>query len=100
MAANAAIRTGSKLGLPFDKVDRATFESRRLAYHRGIRDAYLARHAVEGTQEHLVRPGESVWFLAERRYRIPVWLLREYNPGVDLAAVRPGARVVIPRVAR
>jgi membrane-bound lytic murein transglycosylase D len=100
MNANTAIRIGGKLGLPFDKVDRVTFESRRIAFHRGIRDSYLARHAVEGTHEHLVRPGESAWFLAERRYRIPVWLLREYNPGVDLAAVRPGATMVIPRVAR
>jgi membrane-bound lytic murein transglycosylase D len=100
MAGDAMIRVGSTLALPFTRVDRATFESRRIAHHGAIRDAFLARHRIEGTQEHLVRPGESAWFLAERRYRIPVWLLHEYNPGLDLAEVRPGTRMVIPRVSR
>jgi membrane-bound lytic murein transglycosylase D len=100
LGGTAEVRVGGSLRLPFTNADRATFEQRRIAHHRTIRDAYLARHRIEGTQEHLVRPGESAWFLAERRYRIPVWLLREYNPGLDLAEVRPGTRVVIPRISR
>jgi membrane-bound lytic murein transglycosylase D len=97
---NAEVQVGATLLLPFAHVDRVAFEQRRIAHHRAIRNAYLARHRIEGTEEHLVRPGESAWFLAERRYRIPVWLLREYNPQLDLAEVRPGTRVVIPRVSR
>jgi len=100
MGANSGIRVGAVLELPLTKVSRAAFESRRMEHHRKIRDAYLARHRIEGTQAHRVRPGESAWFLAERRYRIPVWLLREYNPGLDLAAVQPGTQLVIPRVSR
>jgi len=97
---HAEAQVGATLRLPLTHVDRVAFEQRRIAHHRAIREAYLARHRIEGTQEHLVRPGESAWFLAERRYRIPVWLLREYNPQLDLAEVRPGMRVVIPRVSR
>lgn len=100
MQSGAPIRVGGTLRIPLTRVDRTTFEARRIDHHRVTRDAYLARHRIDGTQEHLVRPGESAWFLAERRYRIPVWLLREYNPGLDLAAVKPGTRVVIPRVSR
>jgi membrane-bound lytic murein transglycosylase D len=34
--------------------------------------------------------------LAQQRYNIPIWLLRQYNPDVDLGAVKPGTRLVIP----
>jgi membrane-bound lytic murein transglycosylase D len=94
------IRVGSTLKVPFTAVDRETFESRRIAHHREVRARFLARHRIEGTHEHRVRPGESAWFIAERRYRIPVWLVREFNPDLDLAAVHPGTRIVIPRVVR
>jgi membrane-bound lytic murein transglycosylase D len=100
IAGGDGIQVGGTLSVPLTKVDRATFEQRRIAHHQTVRGAFLAQHRIEGVQEHLVRPGESVWFLAERRYRIPVWLLREYNPGLDLAAVQPGTRIVIPRVTR
>jgi membrane-bound lytic murein transglycosylase D len=100
MGASATIHVGSSLKLPFGVESRAAFEERRIAYHRAIRDTYLAQHPIDGTLEHRIRQGESAWSLAERRYRIPVWLLREYNPGLDLAEVRPGTRVVIPRISR
>ena len=100
LAPSAGIRVGATLKLPFGKVDRQTFEASRLEHHRKVRADFLARHRIEGTLEHQVRAGESAWLLAERRYRIPVWLLREYNPGIDLAQVRPGTRMVIPRVSR
>jgi len=100
LSATVSLRLGQTLKLPFERVNRAAFEQRRIEHHRQIRSQFLARHRIEGTLEHQIRPGESAWLLAERRYRIPVWLLREYNPGVDLHAVRPGTRLVIPRVVR
>ncbi|MBX3707963.1 MAG: transglycosylase SLT domain-containing protein [Pseudomonadales bacterium] len=100
LAPNASLKLGATLKLPFERVTQATFEARRVEHHRRVREAYHARHRIEGTHEHLIRPGESAWLLAERRYRIPVWLLRDFNPELDLNAVRPGTRIVIPRVAR
>ena len=100
LGSSAGIRVGATLKLPFGKVDRQAFEASRLEHHRQVRADFLARHRIDGTLVHQVRAGESAWLLAERRYRIPVWLLREYNPGLDLAQVRPGTRVVSPRVSR
>jgi membrane-bound lytic murein transglycosylase D len=100
LSATVSLRLGQTLKLPIAQANRVAFEQRRIDHHRQIRGQFLARHRIEGTLEHQIRPGESAWVLAERRYRIPVWLLREYNPGLDLNAVRPGTRLVIPRVVR
>ena len=42
--------------------------------------------------------GESIWVLAQQRYNIPIWLLRQYNPDLDLGDIRPGTKLVIPIV--
>jgi membrane-bound lytic murein transglycosylase D len=37
--------------------------------------------------------------LAQKKYNVPIWLLRQYNPDIDMAAVKPGTRIVIPKIA-
>jgi len=92
----AGIRSGQRFILDFSRVPVDEFERRRLDHHRALQERFFARYRIAGTSEHVVRRGESVWVLAERRYKVPVWLLRQYNPDVDLAMIKPGARVVIP----
>ena len=47
-----------------------------------------------------MREGDSLWVLAEQHYRLPVWLLRQFNPDVHPDRVRTGVRLVIPQVSR
>jgi membrane-bound lytic murein transglycosylase D len=46
----------------------------------------------------VLRRGESIWYLSQKRYRVPIWLLRQYNPDLDFAALPAGVRMVIPQV--
>ncbi len=96
LRSGARIRSGNSFKLDFARVTPEVFSSRRLDHHRELQERFFARYRIAGTNEHVVRSGESVWVLAERRYKVPVWLLRQYNPDMDLAVVKPGARVVIP----
>ena len=89
---------GSRLNLEFGGVSKQEFEARRLAYHRDLQAAFFQQHQITDTLAHVVRPGESVWILANRRYNVPVWLLRQYNPELNLEQVRPGTRVVFPKL--
>ena len=82
--------------LVFDAVDQETFEARRVAWHRAEQDRFFRRNVIAGVVSHTVRPGESVWVLALRRYDVPVWLFRQYNPGLDLHNVRPGTELRFP----
>lgn len=98
MTAAAPVVVGRKLTLDFSRVSPEQFEAKRSAYHRQLQEAFFIRFRIKDTTTHKIRPGESVWVLAQQRYGIPIWLLRQYNPDLDLGAVRPGTTLVIPRV--
>jgi membrane-bound lytic murein transglycosylase D len=89
---------GHRLKMDFSKVTRDQFEAQRTEYHRQLQEAFFAQYRIKGDETHVVKSGESVWALAQQRYNVPLWLLRQYNPDVDLGTVRPGTRLVIPLV--
>jgi membrane-bound lytic murein transglycosylase D len=89
---------GRKVKLEFSKVTPDQFEARRAEYHRALQEAFFTEFRIQGTSEHVIKRGESVWLLAQQRYNIPIWLLRQYNPDLDFGSLLPGARLVIPLV--
>ncbi len=89
---------GRRLRLDFSQVSRQAFEARRLAYHRELQEGFFAEFQIIGACQHVIRRGESVWVLAQRTYRVPIWLLRQYNPDLNLGAVTPGTSLQIPIV--
>jgi len=89
---------GRRLKLDFSKVSPDQFEARRMEYHRALQEAFFTEFRIKGTADHIVKRGESVWVLAQQRYNVPIWLLRQYNPDLDLGSLHPGARLVIPVV--
>jgi membrane-bound lytic murein transglycosylase D len=98
LAFNQGIRVGANLKLDFTNTTPEEFERRRVEHHRAVQEQFFGRHRIAGTKEHVIRPGESVWSLAGSRYGIPVWLLRQYNPDLDLSLLRPGMRMIIPQL--
>jgi membrane-bound lytic murein transglycosylase D len=95
-AFGAPVEVGQRIKLEFGDVDVASFENLRVAYHRGQQDSFFRGHIITGVQEHTIRQGESVWVLALREYDVPVWLFRQYNPGLDLHRITPGTTVRFP----
>jgi membrane-bound lytic murein transglycosylase D len=89
---------GQRLSLDLGRVDAQEFAARRVAYHRKLQASYFDRYSVVDTAVHRLRSGESIWLLTTRTYRIPLWLLRQYNPDLDMDRVRPGDALVFPQV--
>jgi membrane-bound lytic murein transglycosylase D len=89
---------GQSLRLDFSNVSPEEFEQRRLAYHRQRQERFFSNHQIEDVDDHVIRRGESLWVLAQRTYGVPVWLLRQYNPDLDLDRVSPGTVVKFPRL--
>lgn len=89
---------GERLKLDFSSTDRETFEQRRTAYHRSLQEAYFSQYQIAATETYKVRRGDSVWALTQRT-RVPLWLLLQYNPDINLDKVRPGTELVIPQVS-
>ncbi|MGI9342810.1 MAG: LysM peptidoglycan-binding domain-containing protein [Gammaproteobacteria bacterium] len=91
---------GRRLKLILDDVSADEFATRRTAYHRELQEAFFAQFRIVDTKVHALRRGESLFVLSLRRYKVPVWLLRQYNPDLDIDRLRPGAEVVFPQIER
>jgi membrane-bound lytic murein transglycosylase D len=89
---------GARLKLDFGRVDKQSFEERRSEHHRSLQGEFFERYAIDGTRTHVVRRGDSIWQIAERKYDVPVWLVRQYNPDVDFAELHAGAKITIPHL--
>ena len=96
LAFRTPVEVGQRIKLDLSKVDAARFEERRNEYHRQQQDEFFRGTTITGTREHVVKRGESVWILSLRQYGVPIWLFRQYNPGLDLHNVRPGTRLNFP----
>jgi membrane-bound lytic murein transglycosylase D len=95
---SAMVTLGHKVRLDLSKVSAAQFEAVRRDYHRKLQEAYFATHRISGTENYVVKKGESLWIIAQQHADLPVWLVAEYNPDVDFGDVRPGTTVALPRV--
>ena len=96
LAFRTPVEVGDRLRLDLGKVDAKTFEDRRVAWHKDQQDGFFRQHMITGMQEHVIASGESIWILALREYDVPMWLFRQYNPGIDLHSVTPGTTVRFP----
>jgi membrane-bound lytic murein transglycosylase D len=92
--------TGHRLKLDFRRVDQAEFERRRLAYHRGLQQAFFMAWQIRATHRHVVAEGDSLWELTRQQYKVPMWLLRQYNPDLDPDRLRLGMVIVIPELVK
>ena len=96
LAFRTPVEVGKRIRLELGKVDAKTFEERRIAWHRDQQDNFFREHVISGVNEHVIEPGESIWILALRKYDVPMWLFRQYNPEIDPKTVTPGTRVQFP----
>jgi len=96
LAFRTPVEVGNRIRLDLAAVDAKTFEDRRLAFHRTQQDGFFRSNIITGITEHVIAEGESIWILSLRKYNVPVWLFRQYNPELDLHKVRPGVTVNFP----
>jgi membrane-bound lytic murein transglycosylase D len=85
-----------RLRLDFSNSRPEDFERVRIEYHRALQEEFFAEWEIEGTLIHRVGLGDSLWLLSTRRFDVPIWLLRQYNPDVDLNALSAGTPLTIP----
>jgi membrane-bound lytic murein transglycosylase D len=95
---SAMVTLGHKVKLDLSHVTAEQFETARRDYHQKLQETFFATHRISGTENYVVKKGESLWVIAQQHSDLPVWLVAEYNPDVDFGDVRPGTTVALPRV--
>lgn len=96
MRYRAPLVIGRTKRLDFSRVTPEVFEQRRLEYHRDLQEEFFDAWSVAGTTKHVIRRGDSLWYLANKKFEVPIWLLRQYNPDLDFGALPAGAQLVVP----
>jgi membrane-bound lytic murein transglycosylase D len=87
---------GRQKKLDFSRVTPEVFEQRRLQFHRGLQEDFFNAYIVTGTLSYSLRRGDSLWYISNRKFDVPIWLLRQYNPDLDFGELHAGTPLVIP----
>ena len=97
---NRRVRMGKRIQVSFQQVPKNDFIERRVAYHKGIEKTFFDKFTISEVKRHKLKPGENVWTLIMRTYRVPFWLMRQYNADKNLRQLKPGVELTIPVVER
>lgn len=89
---------GQRIRLDLSRVTPQIFEERRIEHQLALQGEFFERFEIDGTTTHRVRRGDSIWQLAERKYDVPLWLLRQHNPDIDFADLHAGMILTIPKL--
>jgi membrane-bound lytic murein transglycosylase D len=94
-----SLTVNQKLKIPLAKGGKARFEAQRYEFHKEIvEDFFAAYRLLEGTRSYRVKAGDTIWALCENEFELPFWLVKKYNESVNFAQMKPGVRLVVPRV--
>jgi len=94
------IHLGQRIKVVYQNVTKQAFEEQRNEYHTGLQEDFWNNYKVASSRTYTVRKGQSVWTLAYEIHAIPIWLLQQYNPEVDLSKLHAGENLVIPQVTQ
>lgn len=93
------LTVNQKIKLPLAKGSKGRFEAQRYEFHKEIvEDFFAAYRLLEGTRTYRVKQGDTIWSLCENEFELPFWLIKKYNESVNFAQLKPGVRLVVPRV--
>lgn len=91
---------GTSVKIPRPHSYASAFEERRRAYHKSIEGDYFAKYTVAGFTKHTVQNGDNIWYLCNKEYDIPLWLLQKYNTVKPLRNLKIGDEIIIPVVSK
>ncbi len=94
------VMVGKHLKLSFKKVTPDEFEVLRIQYHKNLQEAFFEKNQIVDTIKYRLNRGESIWRLTRKTYKIPFWLLRQYNPDLDMNRISADIIITFPKVKR
>ena len=87
---------GRKIQLNFGRVTRENFERLRRDFHSGLQRRFFSAYRIRGAEDYEIQRFDNIDRLALNRYSAPLWLVRQYNPGINFDSVYIGQKVTFP----
>lgn len=92
------LRAGQKLLIPIGiKSDIKKFETSRLEFWMSIEEDFFSRYEVTSITTRVLKKGENFWKICTIE-QIPIWLFQKCNPEINLASLKPGIKISIPKI--
>jgi membrane-bound lytic murein transglycosylase D len=92
------LRLNQQVKIPLDDVTAEDFETRRYEFHKRLQEDFFTAYRIGELQRYRVRPGDSYWTLCREKFDLPLWLLKQYNADINLAALKVHQPLTIPSV--
>jgi len=96
LRASAPVVMGDRLVLDFSQVTVAEFEMKRRQFHVQEQQDFFRQYRIRHVDQHKVALNDNIANLARRKYSVPMWLLRQYNPDLDFRQIQIGQTVAFP----
>jgi len=94
------IHLGQRINIPLHRVTKEEFEEKRFEYHKEMVEDFFAAYRIEDVKVYSIKSGDNIWTLSRDKFEMPLWLIRRYNHGVDLGALMPDQKLLIPVVEK
>lgn len=96
LRANAPVVMGDRLVLDFANVPVAEFELKRRQFHLQEQQDFFRQYRIRNVDQYKVAVNDNIANLARRKYSVPMWLLRQYNPDLNFRQIQIGQTVAFP----
>ena len=94
------LHLGQKIKLPLDRSTKEDFEIKRFEYHQKLAENFFASYRVDKVRIYSIKKGDNIWALSRQEFEVPLWLIKHYNGDVDLGALIPSQKLLIPVVEK
>lgn len=94
--ADNEIFPGQKLSIPFSQTTEKSFQQQRLEFHQEAEEDFYASYRVTGIQTYEVAPGDTLWSICQKKFAIPMWLLKKYNLDLQYNTLKKSQVLSIP----
>lgn len=96
LRASAPVVMGDRLVLDFSNVPVAEFELKRRQFHLQEQQEFFRQYRISNIDQYQVALNDNIANLARRKYSVPMWLLRQYNPELNFRQIQIGQTVAFP----
>lgn len=96
----SVLRLHQKIKVPLYRTNAQAFEQQRYEFHKRLQEDFFTVFRISEVCSYTISPGDNYWALCRQKFDIPLWLLKHYNPGVDLAELKVGQQIIIPEIAK
>jgi membrane-bound lytic murein transglycosylase D len=94
------LRLHQSVKIPLDRIGPEQFVENRYEYHKRLQEDFFAVYRIGELQSYTVQRGDNYWTLGREKFEVPLWLLKQCNPDIDLADLRFHQKLWVPSIEK